>query len=161
MKLTKKIFFIYILSIVFIFLLTLFAYLFKIENNIKDYSIYKTHFLNLILSEKEFKNFFLQKNKFINFDKIVNETKNFEQTLSILNTSDLHKDFGDDFLKKLQIINSNYTKKLQLIEEYKSSQVTILNSMYYILDLNKSLQLDENYDLSLKTKINDIMFIML
>lgn len=161
MKLTKKIFFIYILSIVFIFLLTLFAYLFKIENNIKDYSIYKTHFLNLILSEKEFKNFFLQKNKFINFDKIVNETKNFEQTLSILNTSDLHKDFGDDFLKKLQIINSNYEKKLELIEEYKSSQVTILNSMYYILDLNKSLQLDENYDLSLKTKINDIMFIML
>ncbi|MAC84720.1 MAG: hypothetical protein CL624_11375 [Arcobacter sp.] len=161
MKLTKKIFFIYILSIVFIFLLTLFAYLFKIENNIKDYSIYKTHFLNLILSEKEFKNFFLQKNKFINFDKIVNETKNFEQTLSILNTSDLHKDFGDDFLKKLQIINSNYTKKLELIEEYKSSQVTILNSMYYILDLNKSLQLDEKYDLSLKTKINDIMFIML
>jgi len=161
MKLPKKISFINVLVIAFILLLSLLLYLFKIQNNIKDYSTYQTQFLNLVLVEKEFKNFFLQKDKFINFDKIVNETKKFEEILISLNNSNIDKDFGNKFIDKLKVINSAYKEKLELIEDYKSSQATILNSMHYIFDLNKYLQLDKKYDLSFKTKINDLMFLML
>jgi diguanylate cyclase (GGDEF)-like protein/PAS domain S-box-containing protein len=161
MKLTKKTLLIYVLVIVFISLLGLLAYLFKIENNIKDYNIYKTQFSNLLLSEKEFKNFFLQKDKFINFDKIVNETKKFEMILISLNNSNLKEDFGDEFIIKLQTINSQYKEKLELIEDYKSYQATILNSIHYLLDLNKSIQINSNYTISLKTKMNEIMFLIL
>ncbi len=161
MKFTKKIFLIYILIIVFIFLSILFAYLFQIESNIKNYATYKTKLSSLILSEKEFKNFFLQKDKFINFDKIVKETKKFEETLNSLNNSELNKNFGNNFLEKLEIINTAYNDKLILIEDYKSLQASILNSMHYILDLNKSLQINDNFDLSFKTEINNIMFLVL
>lgn len=161
MKSTKKIFLSFLLTFIFIFLSILFAYLFQIKNNIKNYSSYKTELSNLLILEKEFKNFFLQKDNFINFDKIVKETKEFEKILVSLTNSDLNQDFGNDFLDKLKIIKSTYNDKLVLIEDYKSSQALILNSMYYILDLNKSIQSNNNFDLSFKTDLNNIMFLVL
>jgi len=161
MKFTKKTLFVYILTTIFILLLLLLAYLFKIDNNIKNYSIYKTQFSNLVLLEKEFKNFFLQKDKFINFDKIVKETKKFEEILVLLKSGDLDKDFGNVFLEKIKNIDSAYTNKIELIEDYKSLQASILNSMHYLLDLSKTLQSNKNYNNTLKIEINNIMFLIL
>jgi diguanylate cyclase (GGDEF)-like protein/PAS domain S-box-containing protein len=161
MNFSKKIFFIYVLIFNFLLIFGLFAYLFKIESHIKDYSTYNKKITNLIYIEKEFKHFFLKKDKFINFDNIVGQIKEFELNLNSLYTSSLEKDFGNVLIKKLKLVENAYNKKLPLIEDYKSVQSTTLNSMHYLLDLNKVITNDERYDIEFKKDVDNIVFLIL
>ena len=155
MKFTKKSLFIYLLVFNLLILFGLFTYLFKIENHIKHYNTYKKNISNLILIEREFKHFFLLKDQFINFDTIVNETKEFESNLNALYSSNLEKDFGSDIIKELNLTKSTYEKKLLLIEDYKSIQASILNSLHYLLDLNKTIK---NMILNLEMELMILFF---
>ena len=161
MKFEKKSLFIYLLIFNLIMLFGLFAYLFKIENHIKHYNTYKKNITNLILIEKEFKHFFLLKDQFINFDTIVNETKRFESNLDSLYSSNLEEDFGSDIIKKLDLTKTTYEKELLLIENYKSNQATILNSLHYLLDLNKVIKNNKKYDTEIRNKVDDIILLIL
>ena len=161
MKFSKRIFFIYILILNFILVLGLFAYLFKIENNINDYSKYKTYITNLTFIEKEFKHFFLKKDQFINFDEIVSETRKFEQNLDSLYKSNIEEDFGNILVRNLNTVSKAYDNKLSLIEDYKSNQASILNSIHYILDLNKEIKDNKKYSNDISNKIDRIVFLIL
>ncbi len=151
-------FFFSLAGIVFILLICLFVYLFKIEGSIKNFDKYKNSLVNLRLMDKNFQNFFYQKNKLINFDGIVEDTNNFEKNLEFLLDSEIKKDFGTTFYNDLKKIKKLYKKKLSLIEDFKSRHSSILNSMHYIFDLNSEIQ--KNSDISLETKndINSIVF---
>ncbi|MBU3013566.1 EAL domain-containing protein [Poseidonibacter lekithochrous] len=146
MKFTKKKFFIYIISIIFILLFTLFIYLIKIQDNIKDYTIYKNQFTNLIHIEKEFNYLFSEKNKAINIEKIEKQLLSFKEILTLLNNNNLKKDFGNKLLSKLNLINSEYEKRLKLIKDYKSS---IVSSSTEQLNLKNNL-LEQSQEISLE-----------
>lgn len=150
--------FIFLVSLISFLLLGLFIYLSKIEYNIRDYNSYKNSITNLIFLEKEFENFFLQKYKFINFDEIVSNTNKFDSILNDLKNSNIKKEFGVVFYKKINEINYLYNKKLELIEDYKSSNSSILNSMHFIYDLNHSIQEDRNIPSNVKIYLNELVF---
>lgn len=148
MKFTKKSFFIYIISIIFILLFTLFIYLLKIQDNIKDYTIYKNQFTNLIHIEKEFNYLFSEKNKAINIEKIEKQLLSFNEILTLLNNNNLKKDFGNKLLSKLNLINAEYEKRLKLIKDYKSSIVSSsaeqLNFKNNLLEQSQEISLEDS-----------------
>ena len=148
MKFTKKKFFIYIISIIFILLFTLFIYLLKIQDNIKDYTIYKNQFTNLIHIEKEFNYLFSEKNKAINIEKIEKQLLSFNEILTLLNNNNLKKDFGNKLLSKLNLINAEYEKRLKLIKDYKSSIVSSsaeqLNFKNNLLEQSQEISLEDS-----------------
>ena len=161
MEFKKKTLFIYLLIFSFILIFGLFAYLFKIENNIKNYSQYKKDIINLLFIEKEFKHFFLEKYQFVNFDEIVKETTNFELTLNSLFKSNIENDLGKVLIEELDLVKLAYKKELSLIEDYKSMQASTLNSLYYLIDLNKTIQLNKKYDKEIINSIDNIAFSIL
>ncbi|MGM0518895.1 MAG: EAL domain-containing protein [Campylobacterota bacterium] len=145
-------------GIVFILLLMLFVYLFKIEGSIKNFDKYKNSLVNLRLMDKNFQSFFYQRNKLINFDGIVSDTESFEKNLEFLINSNIKKDFGTLFIEDLNEIQTLYEQKLSLIEDFKSNHSTTLNSIHYIFDLNNSIQKNDNINLRIKNIINRLVF---
>ena len=115
----------------------LFAYLYHIENSIKNYSFYKKgindlKFINLYLD-----NFLEKQDKFINFDEIVRKTNQFNNVTQKILDSEIKTEFSANIYIELSEIKELFALKLEHIERYKSLQASNLNSIYFIYDLNE------------------------
>ena len=117
----------------------LFIYLIKIESDIKNYNNYRDNIETLKILDKEFDNFMLQKLSFINYDIITTQMNDFETVLSSLEAGGLTKEFGNGIKEGLAQIRDQFNKKREPIENFKSSNSTIINSIHYIFDLRKTL----------------------
>lgn len=119
------------------FIGSLFAYLYHIENSIKNYSFYKKgihelKFINLYLD-----NFLEKQDKFVNFDEIVKKTNGFDEILNGILKSKIKTEFSPIIYIELAEIHSLFAEKLDYIERYKSLQASNLSSIYFIYDLNQ------------------------
>ena len=143
------------------FLILLFAYLFKIDNDVKHYDMYHDWIVQLKITDKEFDNFTLQKLAFINYDRINQKTDDFEKTLKLLKYSDVSGEFGVEFNESIDEIKRFYYEKHELIEYFKANNAMVLNSMHYLFDLNTRIDNDPNTPAEVKKLIREILFSML
>lgn len=150
-----------LLALFTIIISMLFAYLFYVNKNTKNYSTYYNNFDRLISLNSNFNNFFMKKDSFVNFDKIVHDTNEFDKVILALTNSNLAKEFGDDLQMNIINISEKYEKKKLLIERYKSRQATNINSIHHVYDLNKYFTKNKKLKDKVRFIINDTLFMMM
>lgn len=158
---TIKDFFSFKLFLFSTIVIVLFYYLYRIENNIKNYNIYKTNINTLISLDLQFDSFLEKKDKFLNFDKIVLQTKIFENELDHIINSSIKTEFGYKLLDELKLIKKTYKKKRDFIERFKSRQASNLNSIHFIYDLNTYFKKNKNIDNKTQELISDTIFMII
>ncbi|RLA69396.1 MAG: GGDEF domain-containing protein, partial [Epsilonproteobacteria bacterium] len=146
-----------LISFIF-FLFLLFLYLFKIDNDIKNYGSYHDQIVQLKITDKEFDNFLLQKLSFINYDQISQRTNTFETILQQLKQSRLSSEFGPEFDKSLTDIKHIFEEKRERIEYFKSNNAMVLNSMHYLFDLSTHIDKDPDLPVEIKKLTHKILF---
>ncbi len=147
------------LLFVFIGILSiLFFFLYKIELDTKNYSKYLTSFSELSILNSQLNSFLKKRGDFTNFDIIVKRLNTLNENINFLINSDIKKDFSDDLDSKLKILLRKYKEKEKLIERFKSRQVSNLNSVQYIYELNKYFIEKDNIPYDLEILIHSVFF---
>ena len=132
-------------SILLIFLLALGLFLFKIyqiEKISQKYEIYDKYLDKLHIIDNDFNTFLSQKLTFVNYDTISKEIKDFGQTVELLKKNNFINFYGKDLKKILQYLSSDFEKKRELIERYKSYNAITVSSLSYIFNFAQSLKKD-------------------
>jgi len=158
MHLEQKDGFIRVMLGLIFFLILLFAYLFKIENDVKSYEKYGDWIIQLRIMDKELDNFIFQKLTFTNYDVISKKMETFEKTLELLKNSDMSTTFDSALSTDIDAVLASYNKKSELIEFSKSNNAQILNSMHYLFQLSKGIEADPNVPVEIKILTREIMF---
>ena len=143
------------------FLFLLFAYLFKIDNDVKNYDKYHGWIVQLKIMDKELDSFILQKLTFANYDKINNKMNTFEKTLGLLQSSDISSTFDIHLNGNMDDIKAAYDEKSELIEYSKSYNAQVLNSMHYLFQLTEGIENDPAISADVKKLTHNILFSML
>ncbi len=161
MQLKQKDYFVQLMIGLVVVLFILFAYLFKIDNDVKYYDQYHEQIVHLKLIDKELDSFITQKLTFTNYDKINTKMGNFEKTLAILQNGDMGTTFDLKFNRDLDEIGTLYDEKIELLEFSKSNNAQILNSMHYLFQLAEGIGNDPDVSAGVKIKMRDILFNLL
>ena len=152
----KKIDKLSILLSLFIFFIGLAsAYLVKIDTLTQKYSSFHDSVSKLQLINKDFNNFLLTKSTFINYDNINTEITNFEKELTYLGSKDVIDSFDIEYLNYLKKIIKEYDKKVNDIEYFKSQNSQLMDSIYFLYDLNFEIFNSKVIDKKIINIVND------
>ena len=144
-----------------LFLFLLFAYLFKIDEDVKHYDQYHDWIVQLKLIDKELDSFIAQKLTFTNYDNINTKVDAFETIIVALQNSDMGSVFDIQLENDLVKLQSIYTEKIDLIEHSKSNNAQILNSIHYLFQLAEGIGNDPTLSTEVKRSVRDILFSLL
>ncbi len=143
----KKVDSIYVLLIFFtFFLVVLFLYLSKVNENIEVYSTYDDTIHELKSIDGKFDNFLLKQAVFINFDEINKNMYKFDKAIKFLDSKESHELHCCPYEKLLQKIKDKYMLKKDSIEYFKSDNAQFLDSMHYLFELNQDIAKSNNLD---------------
>ena len=147
-----------VLLIFFALLLSLlFIYLQKVDRDIKDYGSYYSKLEQFKSLDQDMDHVFLRAYRYVNYDEVVHISKEFEDSLDFLKKSDIGKDFGQNIYIKLDNIDYAYQKKAELLENFKTLNSRVTNSIHYLYDLRRTI--DTNYEKNMnKQKVLDKVF---
>jgi len=136
----------------------LFLYLQKIDGEIKNYDSYHKKLENLIVLDQQIENIFLKAYRYIDYDEINHVTNEFEKNLILLKKANIQKNFGLYTHKEIEKIETVYFQKLAVLEDFKTYNARVVNSIHYLYDLRKTI--DELYvgNRSKQELINQIFF---
>lgn len=151
----------YQLLIFVIFISALFLYLYKLENSVKNYNIYKNHINDMSIINIEFNNYLERNDKFTNFDLIVSQRDSFDLSLERLLKSNIQNEFDEKLLASIKEIKSLFDKKIELIERFKSRQASSLNSVHYVYDSNQFFTDKEIVSKDIRLFINSTLFMIM
>lgn len=145
------------LIVFIVFIVALFFYMIKLNEDIKQYSFYDANADELILTNKDIDNFLLQNAVFINYDEINSVMLKFEKILKTLNINKVKSKLPQkytDILNKLAILHQ---QKSSWVEYFKATNTQLLYSMHYLFDLNKLIEETNNIKIDAKKLTNSIL----
>ncbi len=145
------------LGLIFVMFL-LFAYLYKIENDVKSYDKYEDWIVKLRIMDKELDSFIFQKLTFTNYDDISRTMERFEKTIELLKNSDMSSSFDAELDTDIDDVIAIYREKSELVEFSKSNNAQILNSMHYLFQLSKGIEADPDVPLEVKVLTREVLF---
>ena len=132
--------FLLLLVIFSILLFSMFAYLEKIDKDIRNYGIYQTKLQNMIIYEKDMENCFLKTFRYVDYDYIDNIMKKFENDIVFLKNSGIKNEFGEDSYRMVLDIEKSYEQKMDLVEQFQSANTRATNAIHYLYDLRKTIK---------------------
>lgn len=144
-----------IILLLFIIVTGLFIYNINLINEkVKKFNLYYNNIVKLKILNNEFNNFVNTKATFINYDSLTIKMNDTNEFIYDLNREDFYKTFGDDLKISIEVLNSEWEKKVEDIERFKSVNASIVGSINYILSLCNKVKV--NY---MKDKLDDILTI--
>ena len=118
--------------------------------------------VQLQLLDKEMDNFSLATNKFSNYDTIDEKEKKFE---NIFNELKQHlrvcKYDNQKVQELLDLIASNYQKKIDDLEYFKAKNSSLINSTHFLFDLQSTISKESQLSLEAKYAVNELLFYLL
>jgi len=150
--------FIWILVAFALLLTLLFAYLQKIDGDIKNYDSYHTKLENMIILDQQIENLFLKAYRYIDYDEISNVSKKLEENIDFLESENIKEQFGIHIYKDIKIIKSVYLEKLIVLEHFKTYNARVVNSIHYLYDLRKTIDKLYLEDRKKQEQMNQIFF---
>ena len=149
-------------SIIFILFITSISFtyyeIYKFNKQKDNFHNYDNAIHKLIITNMKIKYILQKKLTYLNFDNLNTQTKTFEDLLQTLQDNPLNKSLQVDKDLLYKNISYNFEKRKELSEDFKSSNSSMLNSIHYLFDLEKSLQKDEKIPLKSKIYINSILY---
>ncbi len=146
-------FFVVIISI-------LFVYLMKIDREIRNYDTYRQTLRQMVDLNYQWENFYLKKYRYLDYDEISSATKIFDTYIEFLQNSDLKVDFGRHISGELGKVEKIYSEKLSLLESFKTVNSRVTNSIHYLYDLRKTVNLIYADDPKKQELFSQIFFTM-
>ena len=150
--------FIWLLIAFSLLLSLLFLYLQKIDGDIKNYDIYHSKIKKLIILDQQIENFFLKAYRYVDYDEISHVSKEFEENIVFLKKGKVKKEFDEHIYKDIENIESIYVQKLALLEHFKTYNARVVNSIYYLYDLRKTIDKMYVQDRKKQELLNQIFF---
>lgn len=145
----------------FVFILTLFAYILKVNSDVDEYKEYQNSLTQLNLLDKSFDNFLLKKQLFTNYDKINNEISAFKKNLEFLSSNSSYELHQKEYIPLLKELRTSFKTKENVIETFKSESAFFLNSIHYIFDLNRAIQEDASQtQMTKKVVLHQMLLLM-
>ncbi len=117
----------------------LFLYLQKIDNQIKNYSVYHEKMENMIILDQQIENIFLKAYRYIDYDEISAVTDEFDKNIAFLKQGDIAQEFGLHVYKDIEKIEILYLQKLSVLEDFKTYNARVVHSIHYLYDLRKTI----------------------
>jgi len=148
---TLLIFFVIILSL-------LFLYLQKIDTNTKNYYTYKKNVETLRVYNEQLNNTFIQSFRYLDNDEITRISKKFEEELLLLENNPLTQLFGRKVSSVVDEIVKKYNQKIELVEDFKTFNARITGAVYYLNELNKQIKNSNHMTIELERLLSDILF---
>jgi diguanylate cyclase (GGDEF)-like protein/PAS domain S-box-containing protein len=118
----------------------LFGYLLKIDSDIRSYDDYRVRLERMANLDYQLNNFFFKVYRYIDYDETSRVTKAFEEDLEFLKKSDLKEKFGQYIFDDILEVEITYKEKLFLLEEFKTLNSRVINSIHYLYDLRKTIE---------------------
>ena len=115
----------------------LLGYLYKIDYNLKQHSIYKDNIEEIVLLDQKLNNFFLKKYQYLDYDEVSKVTDRLFQLFDSTMSSGIYPMHQKEILD----LKSLYEKKYALVENFKSLNARMTNALHYMFDLRKSIQM--------------------
>jgi len=150
--------FLWLLIFFFIVLSFLFVYLLKIDRDIRSYDQYHQTLERMISLDYQLENFFLKAYRYIDYDETSRVTKAFEENLDFLQKSKLKEKFGQHTYEELAVIKDTYKQKLHLLENFKTLNSRVINSIHYLYDLRKTIDKEFTDDRNKQELIDHVFF---
>jgi len=147
-----------LLSFFFVVLLVLFFYLSKIDRDITNYNVYRHELDQMRILNDKFDTFFYRTYRFIDYDETERLEKQFEAHLDALNVRNVADEFGEDVLKQLHSIEREYARKKAALEDFKTLNARVTNSIHYLYDLRKTLEKKLLVSTDIKILVDNIFF---
>jgi len=129
-----------LLGFFFLILIVLFLYLAKIDKDIQYYDTYHHKLEDMRILDNTLNNFFFRAYRYIDYDETAQVEKAFENDLGYLQRRDIKREFGQEIYRKIEIINTLYTKKKIALEDFKALNARVTNSIYFLFDLRKQME---------------------
>jgi diguanylate cyclase (GGDEF)-like protein/PAS domain S-box-containing protein len=155
-----------ILSLFVSFLILLIYSLLDINTKIRDYSNHQSIINNIKILDTNFDNLMSQKANFINYDSVVAKIDEVYLNLDKLDNEQALKNFSDNFTEQIKLLRSQWIKKHDQIEYFKSHNASIVGSFNYIIERIKNIKkeygtLENNNLVFLDTAINNLFKIFI
>jgi len=147
-----------LLSLFFLLLGMLFLYLVKIDKEITHYNVYHHELDRIRILNYKFDTFFSKAYRYIDYDETIHLENEFERRLERLKERDIVEEFGEEIFQKINKISREYEEKKRLLEDFKSLNARVTNSMYFLYDLRRTLEKKLLKSISTKMLIDNIFF---
>ena len=147
-----------LLSFFFLLLGILFLYLVKIDKEITNYNVYHHELERMRILNYKFDTFFFRAYRYIDYDETGSLEKEFEQRLRKLKERDVVSEFGSNVREKISSISQEYETKKRILEDFKSLNARVTNSIHFLYDLRRTLEKKLLQDVSTKMLIDNIFF---
>ncbi|WP_198306181.1 EAL domain-containing protein [Arcobacter vandammei] len=144
-----------IILFLFVVVTALFIYnINQINEKVKKFNYYYNNIVKLKILNNEFNSFVNTKATFINYDSLIIKMNTTKDLIDGLDEDKFYETFGEDLKISIEVLNSEWEKKVEDIERFKSVNSSIVGSINYILSLNSKVRLNH-----LKDKLDDILVI--
>jgi len=140
----KKLDIFFVLISFFMIILTfLIIYINKADRDMKNYTTYHKQIKELSTLDQKIENTFLQKYRYIDYDALQDILDRFEEILSFLNHQKFVFRFDKQLKDEITLLYATYDQKNALVQEFKSINARLTNSIHYLYDLHQTIS-DEN-----------------
>lgn len=148
-----------ILLLFFIFSLALlFYYLQNVNTNIKNNDQYIIGVVKLQSYNQEIDNTLMRSYRYLDNDQITEITKQFDRELLALQENKMHEVFSAEVSTLLKQISTQYDMKTDLVESFKTLNARITSAVYYLYELQNSLERSGNGNIQIEKLLGDILF---
>lgn len=132
--------FLLLLLFFLVLLISLFIYLFNINQDVKNYSIYQSKLQRVTTQDLILEKIFLKSFRFINYDEVNQASQSIEEDLVFFKQSHFKEEFGKKSYNKLLQIEKLYNRKKHLVEQFESPNARATNAIHYLFDLRKTIR---------------------
>jgi PAS domain S-box-containing protein len=141
----KKLDVFFILISFFMIILTfLIIYINKADRDMKNYTIYHKQIKELSTLNQQIENNFLQKYRYIDYDQLQSISAQFEETLSYLDQQKFVYKFDKALKEEIAKLYDDYKQKDEYVQQFKSTNSRLTNSVHYLFDLHQNISNDIN-----------------
>ncbi|MDQ7047063.1 MAG: diguanylate cyclase [Sulfurovum sp.] len=96
--------------------------------------------------------------RYLDNDQITKITKEFDRELLALRDNKMHEIFSAKVSDLLKQISQKYDIKINLVESFKTLNARITSAVYYLYELQKSLEQRTNGNIQIEKLLSDILF---
>ncbi|MEA2029589.1 MAG: PAS domain S-box protein [Campylobacterota bacterium] len=155
----KKLDIFFILISFFMIILTfMIIYIKKSDRDMKNYTIYHKQIKELSILDQQFENTFLKKYRYIDYDELQTINNQFEEILNFLDHQKFVYKFDQKLKDEIAKLYEVYEIKSELLQQFKSLNARLTNSLHYLYDIHKSISDDQNISNQEKHLFLEIFF---
>ena len=132
-----------IILLLFIAVTALFIYnINEINEKVKKFNLYYNNIVNLKILNNDFDAFINSKANFINYDSLITKIDSTNDLIDKLKQDEFYNIFEEDLRISIEVLDSEWEKKLEDIERFKSVNASIVGSINYILSLCNKVKIN-------------------